>query len=60
MYIIPKKINLASLKNEIVSHISFGIDYILLVFSNNSIQISGGFLFKFNGQVEVKGSSIPC
>jgi hypothetical protein len=49
MYKIAEDINLNSLKNLIISQISFGLNYILLSMDDSSIQFSGPFLYKYNG-----------
>jgi hypothetical protein len=49
MYKIPKEIDVSTLKNEVVSQISFTLDHIFLSLNNSAIQFSGPFIFKFNG-----------
>ncbi|HRK59396.1 MAG TPA: hypothetical protein PLI74_07120, partial [Candidatus Kapabacteria bacterium] len=46
MHKLSEEIDIALLKNQTVSHISFGINYILLSLDASSIQFSGPFTFK--------------
>jgi hypothetical protein len=50
MYRIPERIDINKFKGLSLSQLAFGLNYILLVFDNCSIQFSGQFLFKFDGQ----------
>jgi hypothetical protein len=50
MYKIPESLDINKFKGKTLSQIAFGLNYILLMFDNCSIQFSGQFLFKFEGQ----------
>ena len=59
MYSLPKDINLEKIKNETISQIAFGINYVLLVFTKSSIQFSGPFSFKSKGRIETRDEVYP-
>lgn len=50
MYRIPERVDIDKFKGQTLSQIAFGLNYILLMFDNCSIQFSGQFLFKFEGR----------
>src|SRR5690606_37321205 len=59
MYKIPEEIDITKLKNQILSQITFGLNYILLTFNNSSIQFSGQFFFRFCEQDYEKEEVYP-
>lgn len=50
MYKIPEGFNKDSIKNNTISQIAFGLNFITLFFSNGFIQFSGGFSILFDNQ----------
>ncbi len=49
MYKIPADLNLLEIKNEKISHITFGRSIIVLSFSKGAIQFSGAYSFYCKG-----------
>lgn len=50
MYKIPDDFNPISIKNEAITQIAFGINFITLFHSNGFMQFSGRFSFQHNSQ----------
>ncbi len=50
MYKIPEDFNVNSIKNDIISQIAFGLNFITLFFSNGLIQFSGSFSFLYDSR----------
>lgn len=51
MYKIPKSFDISVLKNEIISQIAFGLNFVTLFFSKGFIQIEGEFATIFENQL---------
>ena len=57
MYTIPEGIDIPAYKNQTLSQISFGLNYILLTFNEFTVQFSGYFFLKIDGQ-EVESEEV--
>lgn len=51
MYRLSEELDVTKLNDKIISQISFGLNCIVLISDNCSIQFSGPFLFKFDGKI---------
>ena len=59
MYKIPIDIDILKLQNDVVSQITFGMNYILISFNKGSIQFSGSFLFQFESKIYQRDEVYP-
>lgn len=59
MYKIPEEVDITKFKNQTLSQLTFGLNYILLTFNNFSIQFSGQFYFRFDGKDYEKEEVYP-
>jgi hypothetical protein len=59
MYRLSEEIDICILEDQVLSQISFGINYIQLSFNNSSIQFSGPFLFKSGEQKHERDEVFP-
>ena len=50
MYKIPDYFKISCIKNNVISQIAFGINFITLFFNKGFIQFSGSFSVQFNNQ----------
>lgn len=59
MYTLPENFNANAVRNEKITQISFGLNFITLHFDNGFIQLYGDFSYKYMGGIHVINELFP-